>query len=114
MTRRRRVSFRDQGIQLANDEWAPTLTGGPRAQREQATSGEWDTLMVNLAREKHPTIAWWWGYRHPATGGHFAVCYICEEEMTTVRPAGGLTDAQRRAILDHRAGHYTDMLGKDT
>lgn len=112
MTRKVRARLTDTHVQLTNDAWAPLSTAGPRAQREQATSGEYDELMTTLARRNHPTVAWWWGFRQSREDGHVAVCYVCDQWFTKVRPSDGLTDHQRKAVLDHRAMHWTQMRGE--
>lgn len=108
MSRRPRARLTDTHVQLANQDWAPVTTPGPRAQREQATSGEYDQLMTSLARRNHPTVSWWWGFRQSRDDGHVAVCYVCDRPVVKVRP-NGLSGEQRAAILEHRATHWTDM-----
>lgn len=108
MTRQPRDRLTDTHVQLANPDWDIAAAPGPRAQREQASSGEYDQLMTNLARQNHPTVAWWWGFRRHALDGHVAVCYVCDQTITAVRP-NGLTGDHRAAILDHRATHWADM-----
>lgn len=95
-------------VQLTNEGWAPATGGQPRAQREQATSSEWDDMMLILARERHAQISWWWGYRH-VDGLHWAVCYVCDTQIIRVKTDRGLSDERRAAILDHRNTHYTEM-----
>lgn len=95
-------------VQLANAEWDVIVPAGPRAQRDQATTTEWDHLLTSMARVRRPRISWWWGYRHQQSGW-YATCYFCEVIIVRGQPAHGLNDDARKAIADHRAGHYPEM-----
>lgn len=97
-------------VQLINEDWAPTITKTPRAQRDQATSSEWDKRLTALARRSRYTVAWWWGTRK-LIDGTFAFCYVCNARIIRISGGSGLSDKQRTAILEHRASHY--LLIKD-
>lgn len=98
-------------VQLANDDWSPQPTGKSRAQREQASTSEWDHRMVDIARLERPTIAWWWGVRRDETG-HWARCYVCNTNIVKVSDRPGISADQRSSIHDHRATHYQDMINE--
>lgn len=95
-------------VQLANDDWLPITTGVTRAQREQATTTEWDVRLIALARRKRPTVAFWWGVRK-LDGSTWAYCYCCDARITTVSDREGISQAKRDTILAHRADHYLDV-----
>jgi hypothetical protein len=85
--------FLTHGVQLMNPEWAPTATATSRAQREQATTTEWDLRALALARTRKARISWWWGIRK-FEGQHYATCYLCDHRMTA-----------------HLRSHYPDLKG---
>lgn len=85
-------------------EETPVDRAYPVARRIQAHTSSFDRLLLEMAREKHPTVAWWWGVR-PQNGARLAKCYICDEEITrwwsSVRTPFGVVELIKHHRRDH-------------
>lgn len=76
-----------------------------RAQKLQATIGTPDSVLTDLARRQHPSVAWWWGVRR-AEGRMSAWCYVCSGPILFGALNARITDDQQAEILAHRATHW--------
>lgn len=87
----------------------------PRAAQLQRSTDTTDGTLTELARNRHPTVAWWWGVRK-VDGITSAVCYICDEPIVQGALNVDITEAQRDEVDAHRRVHWQDVMqaiGKD-
>lgn len=70
-------------------------------------------LLTGVARETHPTVAWWWG-RRTIDGVGQVYCYICDDTICPWSGTIGRFDAVSRAIAEHRVTHVTHVHAETT
>lgn len=82
----------------------------PWPARQQEEHGDEDLKLLELARENHPEVRWWWNQR---TEGrlHGAYCYICDLLIETWARRWPMTWRAKRAVEEHRRQHI-ERLGK--
>lgn len=89
--------------------------GGPRALpaagREQPITSVLDAVLLEHARRRRATIAWWWGKRG-YDRAYGAYCYLCDTMIVTWARRWPMTDKARAAVMQHRT-HETRRLGID-
>lgn len=70
-------------------------------------------VLTDLARDKHPTISWWWG-RRQVDGTASIMCYVCD---CVIAEWNGYTrtwpDVQP-AVTEHRDKHLAEMHAETT
>lgn len=79
----------------------------PRAATLQRNVETTDNILVNLARAKHPTVAWWWGVR-TIDGIKSAWCYLCDQVIVQGALNVGITEAQQGEVDAHKREHWQD------
>lgn len=87
------------------------LSGGshsPRAAQLQRQREPLDQVLTELARQQHPTVAWWWGVRKHR-GTTCAWCYVCNTVIVVGALNVGITEAQQGDIDAHRTEHWQDV-----
>lgn len=70
------------------------------------------TLLV-VARDRHPTVAWWWGRRQTDTGD-VAQCYVCDQEIARWDGRLSTWPPAAAAIDTHREAHLAEMRAEST
>lgn len=78
--------------------------GQPKAAREQLTVQPFETQLHEAARENHPTVAWWHGYRK-AEERFGSYCYVCERFIVTWARNWPIPQVAKQAIDDHKYIH---------
>lgn len=53
-------------------------------------------------------VGWWFGVRR-TDGVMGAYCYVCDSVIVAGALNVGITDAQRSAVNEHRAGHWGEI-----
>lgn len=81
----------------------------PVARRIQAHTSSFDRLLLDMARDKHPTVAWWWGVR-PEAGARLAKCYICDETITSWWSSTRVPFGVVELIKHHRRDHIDAIM----
>jgi len=81
----------------------------PRAATLQRQLNTADDVLVNLARRKRPTVAWWWGVRKH-DGVMCAWCYLCDRVIVDGALNVDITEAQADAIDEHKRTHWQDAM----
>ncbi len=81
----------------------------PVAQRIQAHSSSFDRLLLEQARERHPTVAWWWGIR-PKDNRRQALCYVCDVVMIVWSGGAHAPTAVVTVIRAHRRHHIDQIM----
>jgi hypothetical protein len=77
----------------------------PKAAREQLDMQPWEAHLVALARLRHPTVAWWHGYRDRTAHGFGSWCYVCDRMVVTWSRRWPITETARRAVHEHKNWH---------
>ncbi len=80
----------------------------PKAAREQLEVLPWETALTDMARRRHPTIAWWNGYRQTKEGkGTF--CYVCDRMIVLWTRKFPITRTAAKAIDEHKFAHWPGL-----
>ncbi len=81
----------------------------PVAQRIQGAVSSFDRLLLELARRKHPTVAWWWGIR-PRQSQRHAQCYVCDEIMSSWSSGAQVPGKVVHDIKGHKRDHIDPIM----
>lgn len=76
----------------------------PKAKRDQAATQEWEGLLLNAARERHPAAQWWHGYRK-VDGVMSDVCYVCDRVIVAGAVNVIVTVSTQAAVSEHKFAH---------
>lgn len=88
----------------------------PWAARAQVDVRAIDYVMSARAAIARPGAVWWWG-RRPVAGRSYAVCYLCDHELTGWSGTTRIPAIARAHVIRHRDYHMNDYhptSGNDT
>lgn len=92
-----------------NTEESSSDRAYPVARRIQAHSSSFDRLLLDLARDKHPSVVWWWGVR-PDKSQRLAKCYVCDEIMADWWSSTKTPESVVALIKMHRRDHIDQLM----
>lgn len=74
----------------------------PWGKRQQTEVTHDDDMLCAVARQNHPTCAWWYGRGRTGADKHL-VCYICDTTLLPTSPPYALGVEGVRVVMEHRA-----------
>lgn len=80
----------------------------PQAEIAQLAVHPSESKLVDIARRRHPTVAWWHGFRR-VDGQFGAWCYLCEGFVATWARRYPITGRAKQLIDVHRIMHLADL-----
>lgn len=90
-----------------NGQPEPSL---PTARLQQMRSGPEDDRLTQRAQLRRPGVKHWWG-RRSYRAGAFALCYLCDETITTWSGRWPITVSAQLLIDVHRGRHLDEGPG---
>lgn len=90
---------------IRTDSDADPMVGLPWPARRQGTVDSMDLTLRRVARQRHPSVLWWWNQRQ-TEHGFGALCYCCDQLITTWDRRWPCPDRAVEEVMRHRRDEF--------